>query len=113
MLIYVYDNQKGYCSALQEAAPEGLNFVCTGMGNLPYAETGGLVVFFLSDEIEFMDFIKLYSPDVNFILCGNGSVGSGISLLPNVKHANINLMREELVATILRIAEGYILKTPV
>ncbi|WP_297334290.1 hypothetical protein [Flavobacterium sp.] len=113
MVINVYDNQKGYCQLLQDTAPEGMEFECIDMKSPPPHLKGSLLIFFLSDEIEFMDFVKLYSHEADYVICGNGILNSGINNLPKIKYVDINLPKEELMATLLGIANDYKLKTPV
>lgn len=113
MVINVYDNQKGYCQMLEDIAPNGIKFKCIGMNSPAPAPKGSLVIFFLSDEIEFMDFVKLYNPEINLILCGNGNVSSSITKLANIKYVDINLTREDLIEVLLHVVQEYKLKTPV
>lgn len=65
--VLVYDNQKGYYDLLKDTLRAGYDFRLFNNGN-DVKDEYDAVVFFLHDEIEFMDMVKLYNPEKPFVL---------------------------------------------
>lgn len=65
--VLVYDNQLGYYDLLNDAVRNGFDFLLFDK-NIYKEVRYDAVVFFLHDDIELLDMVKLYDPSVPFVL---------------------------------------------
>jgi len=100
--ILVYDNQSAYFELLKTSFPENFQFILTGFDDL---ENAGLeydmVLFFVYDEIELLDFGKCYTENVPFVL------GLSAKNMPdepmnnsNIQYLNLDKLKDELVTDV-------------
>lgn len=106
MKISIYDNQSGYFEFIKENLSDKYQLEHINHNNFSEkgVETSNALLFFLSDELEMIDFVKLKQPETYTILCSpqnnhlakedNGS---------NPVHVDINLKKEELVNSIVNL----------
>jgi hypothetical protein len=67
MKVLVYDNQVGYFSLLTDTLSEGYDFLLYNK-RANYDDRYDAVIFFLHDDLELLDMVKLYNPEIPFIL---------------------------------------------
>lgn len=65
--VLVYDNQLGYHSLLKDTVKQGYDFLLFDKKE-NHNEHYDAVVFFLHDDLELIDMVRLYDPEIPFIL---------------------------------------------
>jgi len=66
MKVLVYDNELGYYQMLKDNIVTGFDFVLYRNGQT--SKGFDVVVFFLNNQIEAIDMLKLYNEDIPFVL---------------------------------------------
>lgn len=108
MNVWVYDNQLGYYNALQAKETENFCFIHISMEQEEkkrIINEDDFLVFFLSDDIELMDFIKLYKTNMTAVFCSpyKTVVQKKAERSPNFHYVDINLKKELLTEAIFSI----------
>lgn len=100
--ILVYDNQLAYFELLKTYFPGDHQFVLINSNTIEEAGSEhSMVLFFVYDEIELLDFVKLHSEEMPFVL---GISGKNIPVAPmvqgNIQYLNVDRLKTELLADI-------------
>lgn len=105
--ILVYDNQKAYYELLESEMSEGFEFISINSASAEFIHSEyDMVLFFLYDEIELLDFIKLYNEKLPFVLgVSNEETAKSIVTDGNIQFLNLNKFREELLADVKILLE--------
>ncbi|GGB76914.1 hypothetical protein GCM10007424_16210 [Flavobacterium suaedae] len=109
MNVWVYDNQLGYYNALKTKERENLCFMHVSMNQEEKKRSikeDDFLVFFLSDDIELMDFIKLCKTNVTSVFCSpyKTEVQEKVES-PHIYYIDINLNMDALMEAILSVLE--------
>ena len=110
MNVWVYDNQLGYYNALKTKETDGLCFMHISMEQEDKKKNiteGDVLIFFLSDDIELMDFIKLCKTNVTSVFCSpyKTEMQQGVGS-PNIHYVDINLNVDALTEAIFSVLEN-------
>lgn len=106
MKIWIYDNQFGYFDLLKSNAPLNFDLQHLTARNRDSDITNydaDCLVFFLNDELELMDYMKLQRPDMKTILCSPLESGAILQRDGDFIHIDVNLDKNHLVDSILRL----------
>ena len=100
--ILVYDNQSAYFQLLNEIFFDSHEFVLiTSDSSLSVDSECDMVLFFVYDEIELLDFIKLYNKEIPFVLgISNNDAAKNFMIQGNIQFLNLLRLRDELVEDI-------------
>lgn len=91
--ILVYDNQVGYFELLSSSFP-GYAFALYKPGKNKRYDA---IVFFLHDEIELLDMVRLYTGDIPFILA-SANTKAGSKNMKNLYTVDAGHTRDVLIA---------------
>ncbi|QYJ68533.1 hypothetical protein [Flavobacterium litorale] len=105
MKIWIYDNQFGYFDLLKSNAPLNFDLQHLTASNRITNSDADCLVFFLNDELELMDYIKLQRPYMKTILCSPLESGAILQRDGDFIHIDVNLDKNHLVDSILRLVE--------
>ena len=110
MNVWVYDNQLGYYNALKTKETDGLCFMHISMEQEDKKKNiteGDVLIFFLSDDIELMDFIKLCKTNVTSVFCSpyKTEMQQGVGS-PNIHYVDINLNVDALTEAVFSVLEN-------
>jgi hypothetical protein len=98
--VLVYDNEVGYYHLLKDVISDGFEF--TLYNNSDNNSRYDVVVFFMHDEIEVMDMVKLYRRDIPFVL-GADNGHTYIQHRDNAHIINTALSRDEIIETFIQL----------
>lgn len=107
--ILVYDNQSAYFQLLSEIFIDRYEFIQITSGSVLSVDLDCFMVcFFVYDEIELLDFIKLYTKDVPFIVgISNNDAAKNFMNHGNIQFLNLLKLRDELIEDIsLLLTQG-------
>ena len=92
--VLVYDNQLGYYELLNETLnSESYDFQLFN-NRKDYTNGYDAVVFFLHDEIEFLDLAKLYNPEMPFVLGSSKKSNNGLIDKANMFTVDLSLTKD-------------------
>lgn len=105
--ILVYDNQHAYFGLLKTAFLHKYQFVLSEVGKLESADSEvDMIVFLLYDEIELLDFVKLYRQDMPVILGLSGmNKPNNFATHGNIHYLNLNKLKNEIINDITMLLE--------
>ena len=92
--VLVYDNQLGYYELLNETLKSGSYDFRLFNNGYDYTDGYDAVVFFLHDEIEFLDLVKLYNPKMPFVLGSSKKSNNGVIDNANMFTVDLNLTKD-------------------
>ncbi|MHA3787399.1 hypothetical protein ACX0HA_04250 [Flavobacterium hauense] len=100
--ILVYDNQNAYYELLKNSITEEYEFISASTVGFEFADSEcDMVLFFLYDEIELLDFVKLYNENIPFVLgIANEETAKDIVTEGNIQFLNLNNLKDELLADV-------------
>lgn len=109
MNVWVYDNQLGYYNALKTKETQDLCFMHVSMNQEEKKKSikeDDFLIFFLSDDIELMDFIKLCKANATSVFCSpyKTEVQDGLES-SKIHYVDINLNMDALTDTIFSVLE--------
>jgi hypothetical protein len=106
--ILVYDNQSAYFELLKTTFLDNFEFTLTGFDVVENAESEyDMILFFVYDEIEFLDFVKCFTEDVPFGLGLSGKNMPLESLVSgNIQYLNLDKLKNELMADVENLLKG-------
>ena len=105
--ILVYDNQSAYFELLKEIFLNSYEFVLINSNSrLKVDLEYDMVLFFVYDEIELLDFIKLYIEEIPFVLgISNNAAAKNFTDYGNIQFLNLLKLKDELISDISRLLE--------
>lgn len=106
MKIWIYDNQLGYFDLLKNNTPSEYQLQHFNVDNCiqeDSKERADSLVFFLNDELELLDYVKLQRPGMKTILCSPLESGAILQRDGDFIHIDVNLNKADLVKSILRL----------
>ena len=97
--ILVYDNQYAYFELLKTTFLCEYQFVLSESGKLESVDLEvDMIVFLLYDEIELLDFIKLYRQDIPIILgLSRMNMPNNFATRGNIHYLNLNKLKNEII----------------
>ena len=101
--VMVYDNQVGYYNLLNDTVKNGYEFLLFTNGN-NYEDGYDAVVFFLHDEIELIDLVKLYRPETPFVL-GSSKRSSYMASRGNVFTVDLGQTKDGIEKNLIEVFE--------
>jgi len=96
--VLVYDNQLGYYDLVNDTVKNGYDFF---LYKKEHEEQYDAVVFFLHDDLELLDMVKLYDPEIPFILGTSKKSTSYLKGKDTVFIIDISLTRDEIVQNLV------------
>ncbi|NDJ00131.1 hypothetical protein GWA97_13660 [Flavobacterium sp. LaA7.5] len=106
MKIWIYDNQLGYFDLLKNNMPKDYQLKHFSVNNCDEEDSedkADSLIFFLNDELELIDYMKLQRLGMKTILCSPTKGGAILEKEVDFIHIDINLNKEDLVRSILRL----------
>ncbi len=106
MKIWIYDNQLGYFDLLKNNMPPDYQLQHFNVNNCSIEDSKGKadsLVFFLNDELELLDYMKLQHPGMKTILCSPLESGAILQRDGDFIHIDVNLNKDDLVSSIFRL----------
>lgn len=106
--ILIYDNQSAYFELLKASSLDDFQFTLTGFDDVENAGSEyDMILFFVYDEIELLDFAKYYTEDVLFVLGLSGkNMPAGSMVAGNIQYLNLDKLKNELMADIEILLKG-------
>lgn len=97
--ILVYDNQLAYYELLRAAFLNNYNFIIANLNKIESAiNEVDMMFFFVYDEIELIDFVKIYREDIPVILGLSGDkIRENLLTQGNIHYLNLNKLKNELI----------------
>lgn len=106
MKIWIYDNQFGYFDLLKNNTPPDCQLQYFNVDNCNEQDSknrADSLVFFLNDELELLDYMKLQRPGMKTILCSPLESGAILQRDGDFIHIDVNLNKDDLVNSIFRL----------
>ncbi len=106
MKIWIYDNQFGYFDLLKNNTPADYQLKHFNVNNCNQEDTANRadsLVFFLNDELELLDYLKLQRPGMKTILCSPLESGAILQKDGDFIHIDVNLNKDDLINSILEL----------
>ncbi|KAF2510284.1 hypothetical protein E0W72_07310 [Flavobacterium arcticum] len=106
MKIWIYDNQLGYFDLLKNNTPQNCQLQHFNVNNCSEEDSkdgADSLVFFLNDELELLDYMKLQRPGMKTILCSPLESGAILQRDGDFIHIDVNLNKNDLVNSILKL----------
>jgi hypothetical protein len=110
MKILVYDNQQAYYELLRSGFSENAVFSLFNGLNFELADKEyNMIVFFIYDELELLDFIKLYQENIPIVL--------GLSLMNkysnfiaqgNIHYLHLDKLKNEIIEDVGKLLKQYL-----
>jgi len=100
--ILVYDNQLGYYDLLKRTIKNGFEFSLFDE-NYHFLNSEDIVIFFLYDELELLDLVKLYREDVPFIVGCSKTHQHCLSGKENIYTINLGQTKDEIIKSLYEI----------
>ncbi|TRW25382.1 hypothetical protein FMM05_08755 [Flavobacterium zepuense] len=95
--VLVYDNQLGYYNLLNEEIINTFSFTLYDENKYNESYKYDVVVFFLSDEIELIDLLRLYEKSTPFIFASDKLKGTLLPIRENCYWVDLNYTRDVLL----------------
>lgn len=105
--ILVYDNQQAYYELLKANFNQEYDFVLFGSGGFKEVDSECcMVLFFVNDEIELLDFARLYVEEIPFVLALSGKDKPiGFTMNGNIQYLNLDKLKNELLSDVAMLLE--------
>lgn len=105
--ILIYDNQYAYFELLKTTFLHEYQFVLSKAGELESADLEvDMIMFLVYDELELLDFVKLYKEDVPVILGLSGvNKPNNFTMHGNIHYLNLNKLKNEIINDITLLLE--------
>lgn len=97
MNILVYDNQVGYYQLLRDTMAREMNV--SRFSGSKSCRDYQVLVFFMTDEMELLDFMKLYKQNIPVIFASSGDVSKSLDTLNkegNIYYLNLSQHKENI-----------------
>jgi hypothetical protein len=103
--ILVYDNQLAYFEILKASFSKGYKFIPASLNHTE--NTVGeidMILFFVYDEIELIDFVKVYREDIPIVLGLSGvERDQDFPANGNIHYLNLNNLKDEIIEDVSRM----------
>jgi hypothetical protein len=105
--ILVYDNQSAYFELLKTSFSASFDFFLIHSDNVKDVDSEyDMVMFFMYDEIELLDFAKLYTDRVSFVLgLSNRNKPMNFVADSNIQYLNLDVFKNELLEVVKMLLE--------
>lgn len=101
--ILVYDNQLGYYNLLKDNFKKGYTFSLFNEDYSVYNKNEDAIVFFLDDDIELIDLIKLYRDDIPFIVGCSHADAHCLNGKENIYNVSLMQTKDKLIKQLGKI----------
>ena len=104
--ILVYDNQLGYYNLLKDSFKKGYTFLLYGKEYNVYSKNEDAIVFFLDDNIELLDLIKLYREDIPFIIGCSHTDAHCLNDKENIYNVSLMQTKDSIIMQLSKLLEN-------
>jgi hypothetical protein len=107
MKILVYDNQLAYFKLLKTNFNRSYNFILFDSNRMKEVDSEyGMVLFFVNDEIELLDFARLYREEIHLVLAISGrNRPIDFTMKGNIQYLNLDKLKDELISDVTMLLE--------
>jgi len=104
--ILVYDNQLGYYNLLKESFKKGYTFILFSNDYSVYGKNEDAIIFFLDDDIELIDLIKLYRDDIPFIIGCSHADAHCLTGKENIYNVGLMQTKDKIIKQLGKILDN-------
>ena len=105
--ILVYDNQLAYFKLLKTNLSGSYTFTLSDLNSVKgFDSEYNMVLFFVNDEIELLDFARLYRGEIPFMLAISGrDKPIDFAMKGNIQYLNLDKLKNELIYDVAMFLE--------